>query len=53
MDLPKPGSDFFKFIASNSSADISALRLKLHGKALSFDLDLALIQIECRKKMQL
>ena len=50
MDLPKPGSDFFTFIASNSSADISALRLKLHGKALSFDLDLALIQIECRRK---
>lgn len=50
MDFTPQDSDFFTFIDSNSHSDISKLRLKYHGKNLNFNLSLALLQIECRKK---
>lgn len=46
---------FFDFIENNANSDINALRLKLTGKKSensSFPLDMALVQIEARKKTQ-
>ena len=43
-------NDFFDFIEKNSKESISRLRLKFHNKKTSFNMDFALIQIECRQK---
>lgn len=45
-----PSQDFFDFIAANSHADTTQLRLKGHGKNYDFDFDLAVTQITCRNK---
>lgn len=50
MEITIPGNDFFKFVEENINEDISKLRLKFHNKNTAFNLPLALIQIECRKK---
>ena len=50
MTFSTPDPVFLKFIADNSLSDLSTLRLKHHGKDAGFDLDFALIQIECRRK---
>ena len=50
MEITIPGNDFFKFIEDNRNEDVSKLRLKFHNKATDFNLPLAIIQIECRKK---
>lgn len=50
MEIITPGNDFFKFIEDNINEDTSKLRLKFHNKNTTFNLPLALIQIECRKK---
>ncbi len=43
--------DFWPFVEANSKADPAALRLKYHGKSLGdLDIDLAITQIECRRK---
>lgn len=43
--------DFWRFVHDNLSADPRSLRLKYHGKSLpGIDIDLAITQIECRKK---
>lgn len=42
--------DLLKFVHNNLDADSSALRLKMHGKDTGFDTDLAITQIEARKK---
>lgn len=41
---------FFDFIEKNQNQDTNALRLALHNKNLDFNLDFALLQIDCRKK---
>lgn len=43
---------FFDFIANHEGQDTDSLRLALHDKQLDFDLDFALLQIECRRKTQ-
>ncbi|MDE6532776.1 MAG: hypothetical protein K2M27_04480 [Muribaculaceae bacterium] len=40
----------FKFIADNINESPSSLRFRFHGKSADFDTDLAITQIECRKK---
>lgn len=50
MQSLKINDDFFNFIERNKDADVSSLLLKYHNSPLHFDLQLALIQIECRKK---
>lgn len=50
MEITIPGNDFFKFIEDNKNEDVSKLRLKFHNKLTDFNLPLAIIQIECRKK---
>lgn len=43
--------EFWPFVEANAKADPAALRLKYHGKSLGdLDIDLAITQIECRKK---
>lgn len=42
--------DFKQFIAKYSAADPTELRLKAHKFSYDFDVDLAITQIECRKK---
>lgn len=39
-----------QFISEHEHSDPAALRLKYAGKSLPFDVDLAIIQIECRRK---
>ena len=42
---------FWEFIDTNRNVEPSALRLKYHGKPNpDFDIDFAILQIECRKK---
>ena len=42
---------FWDFVTKNQSVDASTLRLKYHGnRNLSFDVETAIVQIECRKK---
>ena len=51
MDTSKINDDFFRYIADNAGADPLELRLKAHGAAkTSFDLGLAITQVECRRK---
>ena len=42
--------DFFRWIEEHHNENPAVLRLKWAGRPLPFDLDAALIQIECRKK---
>ncbi len=43
--------DFWKFVYDNINADPHSLRLKYHDKTISgIDLDLAITQVECRRK---
>lgn len=43
--------DFWQFVDTHLGDDTNALRLKYHGRQdCGFDLDLALTQIECRKR---
>ena len=51
MDKMNFGDDFFSFIASHESDDVARLRLKRHNAA-SFDMDFAITQIECRKRIR-
>ena len=51
MDKMNFGDDFFSFIASHESDDVARLRLKRHNTA-SFDMDFAITQIECRKRIR-
>ena len=44
-------SDFFEFISTNLNADTNALRLKKF-KDLTFDSKFAILQIECKKRIQ-
>lgn len=46
----RPESEFFDFIDKNKNSDCGKLRLFVYGKAYDFDMDLALTQIECRRK---
>jgi 16S rRNA G966 N2-methylase RsmD len=41
---------FFRFIASHEAENPAELRLRYHGKPADFDVDLAITQIECRRK---
>lgn len=41
--------DFWKFIEANKAQSPAALRLKYHGKTLGFDVEFAILQIECRQ----
>lgn len=51
MNQIKLNDDFWRFVEVNASADPSALRLKYHGRDREdFDVDLAILQIECRRK---
>lgn len=42
--------DFWAFIEANAGANPSALRLKYYGKDMGFDVDFAILQVECRQK---
>ena len=42
--------EFYNFIDENCNNDTVALRLKYHGRESSFNIDFAILQIECRKK---
>lgn len=42
--------DFREFVKRHADADLLRLRLSCAGKEFSFDLDFALMQIECRRK---
>lgn len=44
------GEDFFNFVESHRHDDTSTLRLKYTGRVTTFPLDLALTQIEARRK---
>ena len=50
MKINSYDKTFFEFIEVNAKEDLSKLKLKYHGKSLPFDLDFALLQIECRRK---
>lgn len=43
-------SEFWKFIEDNAKVSPEKLRLKYHGKPMPFDIDLAITQIECRRR---
>lgn len=43
-------TEFEKFIVDNADIDPSKLRLKYIGKTFPFDIELAITQIECRKR---
>lgn len=43
-------TEFWEFINSHIKDDPAALRLKFAGKSAHFDLPLAILQIECRRK---
>lgn len=51
IDLNKINAEFYDFIKKNENADINKLRLKKYSEA-SFDVQLAITQIECRKKIK-
>ncbi len=42
--------DFYDFVSSHANDDVASLRLRLAGRPMSFPLDLALVQIEARRK---
>lgn len=42
--------EFWKFIEDNAKISPEKLRLKYHGKSMPFDIDLAITQIECRRR---
>lgn len=42
--------NYFNFIKRNLDVDTSKLRLATHGKAFDFDVNDAIIQIDCRRK---
>lgn len=41
---------FWKFVEMNLKGEPAGLRLKYHGKEMGFDMELAITQIECRRK---
>lgn len=43
-------NEFFDFVEANASADVQRLRLAAHGRCHAFDVQLAITQIECRRK---
>lgn len=43
-------TEFWKFIEDNAKVSPEKLRLKYHGKTMPFDIDLAITQIECRRR---
>lgn len=45
-----PNNEFFDFVAGHAGDDTARLRLAMSGKALPFPLDLALVQIEARRR---
>ncbi|MCH5242575.1 MAG: hypothetical protein J1F67_09155 [Muribaculaceae bacterium] len=49
----KINDDFYKFIEQNKDKDPNNLRLSLKPQSYTFDLNLAITQIECRKKVSL
>lgn len=49
LRFPLP-EEFYRFVEENKDSDLNKLRLEWHGKTCPFDLDLALSQIECRRK---
>lgn len=51
FDFTKINDEFFHFIKSNEMSDIATLRLKRDNHA-SFDMDMAITQIECRKRIK-
>ncbi len=42
--------EFFDYVRRNKMADPARLRLESHGKHFDFNVDLAITQIECRRK---
>jgi hypothetical protein len=42
--------EFWKFVSEHANDDVARLRLKYHGVSGDIDHDLAILQIECRKK---
>lgn len=51
MGFDGVNDEFWRFVETNASADVSALRLKYHGRGdIGFDVELAILQIECRRK---
>ena len=51
IDISKINEDFYEFIKRNEDSDVSKLRLKKMTDS-SFDVELAITQIECRKKIK-
>lgn len=45
--------DFWKFVEDNAKVSPEKLRLKYHGKTVPFDIDLAITQIECRRRFDI
>lgn len=50
MSLMASFSDFYKFINENINEDTTRLRLAVNRDKFDFDVNLAITQIECRKK---
>jgi hypothetical protein len=48
--MPEVGAAFWKFVSDHINEDVSRLRLKYHGVQGDIDYELAILQIECRKK---
>lgn len=42
--------NFLRFIEENAHEDVNRLRMRFHGQKFDFDYELALTQIECRRK---
>lgn len=53
MSFYIPSPEYLGFIKSNEKTDVSMLRMKCHGKPFGFNLEQALIQIECRQRCRL
>lgn len=51
IDFNLINEDFFNFVQANRNSDPIKLRLKRHS-GVSFDMDLAITQIECRNKVR-
>ena len=47
--FPLP-EEFYEFIKSHANEDPTRLRLEFHSKPMSFDVEFAITQIECRRK---
>ena len=50
LDMENLTDDFFDFIKDNRNKDTTSLRLSKKASKLDFNLDFALLQIDCRKK---